>query len=441
MASNNDNPDEPELVDLLYDDELDDQTAGRLRSKIQGSSPEDAAELESYEQMLERVRETETEQEVSREVHDAIVDTAREHATRRTEQAAHPETPTPSPSGRQHTETLWGRLTSGTKPTRLGTAAAALLACGTILYVMRGEVTPTTQPTTETASKSSSSAPAEGVGEAPPETSDLPAPTDQPPPPGPSESDEAASGSNSDEPSRNALEVLRGDDSDETTGSGQPSSADEADNGARVRRRQPTPPARDDEPSSAPTPNATEQESEPQVLGDSPEPESAAPEDESAETIDPFGSGRSADSSKGKPAGDDKTAAASKSAAADSGKKSEKNDKPGNSADNRLVDVETAYLNDNWAETVKGVDLLLASDDLEPSDEARALELKGRALEQQDKVDEAHSVFTNLAERFPDYKSSVIESAIERTTPDRRTEPASSGGSNNDSSLNIFRGD
>jgi hypothetical protein len=441
MASSNDNPDDPELVDLLYDDELDDQTAADLRSQLQASSPEDAAELEAYEQMLGRARETETDQEVPSDVHDSIVDTARRHARQRTEEAAHPEDSPPTSSGKQRTQTLWGRLSSSSTLARLGTAAAALLACGTILYVMRGELTPPNEPTAETASESSPSAPAEGFGEAPSETYGPPDSADKSKENGTPEPEESSTDSVSEEPSRNALEMIRGDDSDDPSSSGQPSSAKQTDDGIRARRQKPPAPTTGNGDSSARQPKPTEQAEKRAALDNSPAPESKQTDDASADMIEPFGSGTSSDSSKSKTSDDPPSSVASESAAAEPTGKSDRGGESGGSGATPLVDVETAYLNENWAGTIKGVDLLLASEDLEPSDEARALELKARAFEQQDKPGKAHSTFTSLADRFPEYKPSDIESAIERTNRDGEEEPAASDAPDNASGLDVFRGD
>ncbi len=438
MASNNDNPDEPQLVDLLYDDELDEKTTGRLRSRIQSSSPEDAAELEAYEQLLERVRETDTDEKVSSELHDSIVDTARKYAEQRTEEAAHPEDRTPPPSGRQHTQTIWNRVSSGTTLTRVGTAAAALLACGTILYVMRGEVTPPGEPPAEKTTNPATST--EGVSETTSEPSDMPDPAKKSSVAEAPEPEETSDDSKSEESSKNALEMIRGDDSHESSVSDQPTSADEADEDSRVRRRQPTPPAPNDETSSSPKPKPTEQNKKRAALDDAPQPNSGRSKDQSGEIIDSFGGGGGAESAKSR-TNDDAPSVASKSEGTGKAERSDDKDTQAvGPSENPLADVETNYLKNNWAETVKGVDRLLASD-LEPSDEARALELKGRALEQQDKTREAHSVFSTLAERFPDYKSSVIESALERTKQEGKDDPAASRDTNNNNNLNIIRGD
>jgi hypothetical protein len=442
MASNDDNPDEPELVDLLYDDELDDQTAGRLRSKIQDSSPEEAAQLETYEQILERVRETETEKEVPAEVHDSIVDTARDHATRQTEKSAHPEEPAPSPTGDNHSQTIWGRLSSGTNLTHVGTAAAALLACATILYVMRGEVTRPTKSTADSPATSPPSNPAEGVDEAPSETSPSPEPAEKTTGARTAQADEPSNKSDSDEPSRNALEVIRGDNSDESSGSEQPTSADKPANDPRARRKQPPSSKAGDKTSSAPKPEPTQKVKKRAAVGDSPAPEPKETNDDSSEMINSFGGGSIADSSKGKSAGADQTSAPSRSQDGKSADKSKTDDTPTGSADNPLIDVETSYLNNNWSETVKGADLLLASSrDLEPADEARALELKARALEEQGKSGEAHTVFSTIADRFPDYKPDVIQSAVEDTKSDRQANPAPSGDSGDNSSIHILGDD
>jgi len=161
MASNDDNP---ELVDLLYDDELDDETAARLRSKIE-ESPEERAELESYEQLLSRIREEEPTEDVPGDVHDSIMAAAEERADRgngstepdsapperpRTERRA-PETSSGRPG-------IWARL-SGTISTRkLALTAMALLAGGSTLYLLRAELTETPHRETQAAPTTSKSA-------------------------------------------------------------------------------------------------------------------------------------------------------------------------------------------------------------------------------------------------------------------------------------------
>ncbi|MFB6375488.1 MAG: hypothetical protein ABEN55_20760, partial [Bradymonadaceae bacterium] len=123
------NDEQPELVDLLYDDELDEETAEEMRGEVV-DSPSDRADLEGYEQTLSRIREHETEQEVPGDLHDAIVDEAREAARDRSEQKARPDRREPTPREGSGPGSLWERIAGGATMSQFGVVAAALLACG-----------------------------------------------------------------------------------------------------------------------------------------------------------------------------------------------------------------------------------------------------------------------------------------------------------------------
>lgn len=139
------NDENSSIVDLLYEDELDEETADRVRA---GLDDPERAELQEYEELLDEIRAHRSEEDVPGEVHDSIMDAARKSAAGSSDvssgddERARPGRRSPAPresSGRG----IWGRLTEGSTITQLSVAAMALLAGGTALYILRGTVVET----------------------------------------------------------------------------------------------------------------------------------------------------------------------------------------------------------------------------------------------------------------------------------------------------------
>ena len=167
MESNDENP---RLVDLLYDDEIDEETAGELRAEIE-ETPQERAELEGYEELLSRIRREEVSEEVPSDLHDSIVSQAREAARTKQEQKARPERREPS-SRDESGPGLWGRLAKGSTLSQLSIAAMALLAGGAALYMMRGNLQPPRQTDAESGAPATKTVAQEKPAEAEPSASE-----------------------------------------------------------------------------------------------------------------------------------------------------------------------------------------------------------------------------------------------------------------------------
>lgn len=141
MSSENDNS---YLVDLLYDDELDDETARDEARRRVEESDEAGRELEANEAFLEELRENTDRASVSSQLHDAIVDHARREADARAETSAADRARPDSRGPRQAPDegsSLWTRIDRSSL-TQLAAAAVAIMASGYLLYNMSADRSP-----------------------------------------------------------------------------------------------------------------------------------------------------------------------------------------------------------------------------------------------------------------------------------------------------------
>jgi hypothetical protein len=124
-----------EILDLLYDDELDEQTRAAARRDVE-QSDEARDELEAYETMLAKIRETDLDQDVPESVHDSIMASAREHTAKNASRQARVTRRAPKVS-KQAEKNLWSRLNSS-GVTQLVLAAAVVLVGGFIFLKLGG---------------------------------------------------------------------------------------------------------------------------------------------------------------------------------------------------------------------------------------------------------------------------------------------------------------
>jgi hypothetical protein len=129
--------DEPKLdiVDLLYDDELDETTRRAARDDVE-ADPQERAELEDFEQMLSAIRDVELDQEVPSSVHDSIMEAARAKAAESTSQKA--RTTSRQPKAAPSEPSLWSRMHSS-GVSQLVMAASVVLVAGFIFVKISGD--------------------------------------------------------------------------------------------------------------------------------------------------------------------------------------------------------------------------------------------------------------------------------------------------------------
>ncbi len=132
--------DEPQLdhnvVDLLYDDELDPQDRQAAEREVD-ASPTARRELVEFESMLGRIRQTDLEEDVPDSVHDSIMAAARKHAARSASRQARVTERAPSASKPRTAKTLWGRL-GDSGVAQLVLAATVVLAAGFVFVQFTG---------------------------------------------------------------------------------------------------------------------------------------------------------------------------------------------------------------------------------------------------------------------------------------------------------------
>jgi hypothetical protein len=118
-----------EMLDLLYDDELDEETRAAARRDIE-QSDDDREELGAYESMLTKIRDADVDPEVPGSVHDSIMASARKHASENASRQAQVtgRAPTGSKSSK---DSLWSRMNSS-GASQLVLAAAVVLVGGFI---------------------------------------------------------------------------------------------------------------------------------------------------------------------------------------------------------------------------------------------------------------------------------------------------------------------
>jgi len=439
MESHDDNP---ELVDLLYDDELDEETAERLRAKVE-ESPDERAALESYDQMLSRIRDEEPTEEVPDGIHDSIMEAAEEAADERSE-AAHPEsapdgarTERRTPSSSTGSRGIWKRISESITTSQVALAAVALLAGGTVLYMLRATPYEPTSPASQPAGP-----PAGETSEEPPAKS-AEAPETPAKQPGGESEGSATSTDEAGAPDEPLGSPEAGPEQPESTPGEKKKQAAQPDTpiGGESRKRR----ARRDEVvgSDSDDLNGFGDESEddaPSASGSSASDSAGssgageelkargtAPE-ESAESrpslnlgdSDPFKGGESGstgseanEQAEKKPAAGEKPGDASEASPSEEEQR-ERDEVP------TLEDVRRAYRNNDWQKTVRRASALLRTSSVDDVDKPRVLELKARALENQGHVQEAHSAYSRLREEYPDFKSSTIETAAKRNARKRK---------------------
>jgi hypothetical protein len=121
------------LVDLLYDDELDDETRASMRREVENSD-EAREDLEQFESMLGMIRESTDEQGPSEDVHASIMEAAREHAENTTRDRAAATERAPRVPSDDENQGIWSRISSH-QVTQLALAACALLGAGFLFYL------------------------------------------------------------------------------------------------------------------------------------------------------------------------------------------------------------------------------------------------------------------------------------------------------------------
>lgn len=446
METNDDNPDESDLVDLLYADELDEETAGRLRARLRESSPGEAADLEEYERLLARIREEETEREVPDEVHDSIVSTARRAAGDRGKpRGARPDRREPSAPDGEASTSLWAQIASGANLTSMATAAAALLACGVVLYIVRGDVVSPDQEAEPTGTREAAADQPGGESEdkvLEPTDEKAKSPSESEPP---SEAPEEGADDPSSEP-----ELIRGDESEAAAPVGEAeTTADEADEPSPDRRRQ--------RPSA---PSTTGDDREPQArkrAGDDELADAPSGRDDSEQALQlfdgngPAGSSGSDDDDRQREAAAG-SASPSRSNESDSkagedarrhggggGRTRDSEDDDTDDADDAatLAAVEEALRRNALGETIRLADRLAARDDVDATAHARALELKALAHKRRGAPETAREIYSQLADEYPNYKRSHIQQELQRLAP---SDDASSDGNSSDDSM-LLQGD
>jgi hypothetical protein len=123
-----------EILDLLYDDELDEQMRAAAREHVE-QSDEAREELEAYESMLAQIRAADLDEDVPESVHDSIMAAARNHTAKNASRQAQVTRRAPTPS-KSTKSSLWSRLnSSGVSQLVL---AAAVVLVGGFLFVNIG---------------------------------------------------------------------------------------------------------------------------------------------------------------------------------------------------------------------------------------------------------------------------------------------------------------
>ncbi|MFP4599389.1 MAG: hypothetical protein ACLFVJ_14115, partial [Persicimonas sp.] len=129
-----------DIVDLLYDDELDEESREALHSEIE-SSEEARREFEDFQEVLGVVRQADLHEEPSEAVHESIMAAAREHAAKSTSREARVTERTPAPS--RDEKGLWSRINSSGLG-QLVLAAGVVLVAG-FVFVQLGSDNETAQ--------------------------------------------------------------------------------------------------------------------------------------------------------------------------------------------------------------------------------------------------------------------------------------------------------
>ncbi len=124
-----------DIVDLLYDDELDEESREALHGELE-TDEEARRELEDFQEVLGAVRQADLQEEPSEAVHESIIAAAREHAAKSTSRQARVTKRAPAPS--RDEKGLWSRLNSSGLG-QLVLAASVVLVAGFVFVQLAGE--------------------------------------------------------------------------------------------------------------------------------------------------------------------------------------------------------------------------------------------------------------------------------------------------------------
>jgi hypothetical protein len=422
------------LVDLLYDDELDDETRASMRREVEDS--EDAREdLEQFESMLGMIRESTDDDGPSESVRASIMAAAREHAESTTRQRAAATERAPRVPAGDGEQSIWGRI-SNHQVTQLALAACAILGAGFLFYLfnMQADESASTGAATSQQAKFEEAAAEQDEAISLDEKELAQAETEPPAP------EEAAPPGRAAEPRREQPEAapdpaLEGAELDDV----------EEPKAQRRSRRATAPRPKKKSADKAPAkPRPTAKKSAPKqdLSGDQFDP--FAGEDNSSDSDDVFGTRNSpraeaqkqAESDRGAASNDNSSVASSLGLADNTAQQEGPAPTTGSTgsayggaaeaeapseeatrtdsestAGTSIADVEQAYRSGNNEQVVRTADDIINSGSAAGSRMARALELKGFALRRLGRLSEADRTLARLQSEYPDYKPSTIQSA------------------------------
>ncbi|MGM0554913.1 MAG: hypothetical protein ACQEVA_00855 [Myxococcota bacterium] len=415
------------LVDLLYDDELDDETRASVRREVEDSD-EAREDLEQFESMLGMIRESAEAEGPSDSVHDSIMAAAREHAEQTTRERAEASERAPRVPAGDGEQGIWARISSH-QVTQLALAACAILGAGFLFYLFNmqaDESAPTGAATSQQAK----------FKEAAEETSE-PLSLDEQEvaqaEPEPAEQEEQGMFERDSRAEPAAEKPLEGAEIDEMK------DAEEPQRRSRIAPRKKK--SADKQPEQRPT-----KKSAPKLdtSGDDFDPFGGEGSDSSANQVfgtrdSPKAEGKkSEDSDRGRAANDNSSIAGTLGLADDaSDERSAPRPKPSSgstgsaygaadaeapseeesradsddTAGTSIADVEQAYRSGDNERVVRSADDIINSGNADGEDMARALELQAFAQRRLERLDEADRTLARLQSEYPDYKPSTIQSA------------------------------
>lgn len=431
------------ILDLLYDDELDAESRLEARREVE-QSDEARQEFESFESMLDKIRDVDLDEDVPSSVHDSIMAAAREHTAKKaTRQAQVTErAPTPSKSAEK---SLWSRLHSS-GATQLALAAAVVLVGGFIFINLGGQVREEKFHAAEHAVDSQVTFGGETEESAKQEFAKM-----EPAPQADDELDKA--------PTEEAQEGAALEDSEaEPAQPAEQSAKEKPAIGEIAQLDQKT--AKANEPLRAKKRSAPSAASTKRAPRRTPTRKSRARTKSDNDVLDMFGGNRRSElqqnreplkdslakaeapaEEKAAPAkredtdasddsaalgqklrglaeADDSSASTSFSLGSASGSAEGTASKPVPARGKReqqqqqtsqVSSMESDYRSGNYAGVVTQADRYLSRSSGQKADEARVLELKARALVQQGKNREADQVYAELQKEYPSYRSAQIE--------------------------------
>lgn len=415
------------ILDLLYDDELDEETREQTRRDVEASE-EARRELEEYESMLGMIRESVPSEDVSDSVHDSIMAQAREHAAKSASRKAQVTDRPPAPS-RSSEQSLWARVNSSGVG-QLVLAATVLLAVGAVflLYTVGdtrqekftaahdsvdSEVTFGEAPTGQMARAPEQAEPR--AEQAPAEPAQEPARAEEAEPEPDSKESELGELAKLDQSERVAekKERSRAKPKRRPRSSRKSKSASSADKkGDVIDLFSSSSKSRSDKSRKKARPKPSQPTSGVEALAEA----NAGPEREEAAEAEGGISDSSelGDFARGSIDADDGASAETKPEASKSEAQSQAEEGPSVSS------METSYASGNYDDVVDQADRYLSSGSGAQTSEARVLELKARALTRQGKSSQADSVYAELQKKYPSYKSDEIRTKRQELAKERR---------------------